>query len=302
MKVLLLDIDSKLPNLALGKINLWHQAHGDLVTYDERELLYADKVYGSAILTRSKQRPLGYQGKKKFISDYSERPDIIWGGTGYDCSVKLPKEIDDVKLRINYGYTSRGCFRSCPFCLVKASEGNWHSVGDIYDVWDGHSDWVVFFDNNPYADKAHYEMICRQLIKENLKVDWNQGMDIRILNIRVIKLFNELRLSNGIRFAFDHPSLEPIIREKVALLRQYYKRKYIFFYVLVGFDTTFEEDLYRLNILKELDCRAYVMRHENTPKEKRYIRLAEWVNQFWTFKKYDFDTFCIKYEEYKATH
>ena len=156
----------------------------------------------------------------------------------------------------------------------------------------------MLYDNNPYAIFEHFEKVCYQLITEKLSVDWNQGMDIRLLTPRICELLNGLKLSDGLRFAFDHLGLEPLIREKVAMLRQYYKRKYIFFYVLVGYDTTFDEDMYRLNLLKELGCRAYVMRHENTPKEKRFIRMAQWANQFWTFAKYDFDTFCIEYDLY----
>jgi len=285
MRVLLLNIDSKLPNIALKKIEMWHK--GDEVIWDKSQFFYVDKVYASCIFTKNKERV------DKLVTS---RPDVIAGGTGYDYTVQLPSEIDILKPKINCGFTSRGCIRKCKFCLVPKAEGKIHAVGDIYDLWDGESDELVLYDNNILALSSHFEKICSQLVREGLKVDFNQGLDIRLLTPNICELLNRLRLTGGIRFAFDYPSLEPIIREKIAMLRQFYKRKYIFFYVLVGYDSTFEEDMHRLKVLKELGCRAYVMRHENTPKEKRYIRMAEWVNQFWTFAKYDYETFCVKYE------
>ena len=287
MKILLLNIDSKLPNIALHKIEMWHKLNGDNVVWGSpMEAYSADRVYASCILAKNKHKAEDILWR---------RPDAIVGGTGYDYNIKLPIEIDNMRPLINYGFTLRGCLRRCKFCLVWRAEGKPKVEGDIYDIWDGKNDWVVLYDNNPYAIYEHFEKICNQVIKENIAIDWNQGMDIRLLNRKIIELLNKVRLKSGVRFAFDRPELEPIIRKKVALLRKYYRRKYIFFYVLVGFDTTFEQDLQRCNVLRELGCRPYIMRHDDTPKEKRYIRLAEWCNQFWTFAKYDFPTFCEEY-------
>ena len=214
MKVLLLNIDSKLPNIALHKIAIWHSQQGDDVLWGSPMDIYnADKVYASCIFTKNKHKVDDLLGL---------RPDIIAGGTGYDHLIKLPPVIDHIQARINYGFTLRGCFRKCPFCLVWQAEGMPKVDGDIYSIWDRQNKWVVLFDNNPYAILEHFEMVCQQAIAEGLAIDWNQGMDIRILTSRVIKLLNEVKLKGGVRFAFDHPELEPIVREKVALLRQYY--------------------------------------------------------------------------------
>ena len=294
--MLLLNIDSKLPNIALKKIEMWHEQRGDNITYDPTHYFGADKVYGSCILTRNRERGES-KGGTPFVSDYQLRGDEVFGGTGYDLEIKLPYEIEKMKPKINYGFTTRGCIRKCGFCFVPRAEGYIHSVGDIYDIWDGKSKSITLLDNNILAMPSHFEMICRQLNKEKLAVDFNQGLDIRLLTPSVCQLLEGLKLMNEVRFAFDHPSLEPIVRKKVSLLREYKIRKHPFFYVLVGFDTTFEEDLHRLLVLRELDCRAYVMKHENTPREKRYLRLSQWANQLWTFAKYDFDTFCVEYEK-----
>lgn len=288
MNTLLLNIDSKLPNIALRKIEMWHKQQGDEVIWDMPMMLgQTDKAYASCIFTKNSNMVANYKGLY---------PELITGGTGYDLAVKLPPEIEAMEPKINYGFTTRGCNRGCPFCLVVPSEGSFRITGDIYGFWDGENGWVICFDNNVLYDIDHFDKMCRQCQHEGIAVDWNQGLDIRFVTPRVCEILNTTKLKGGIRFAFDFPELEPIVRERVALLRQYYKRKYIFFYVLVGFNTAFEQDLHRCNVLRELGCRPYIMRHENTPKEKRYIRLAEWCNQFWTFAKYDFETFCREYE------
>ncbi len=295
MKVLLLNIDSKLPNIALHKIAMWHELQGDEISWDALHFYGVDKVYGSCILTKSRERPRKNLNQR-FVSDYLGR-DVTWGGTGYDFSIKLPPEIEEMRPKLNYGFTTRGCIRHCKFCLVPRAEGNIHIVGDIYDVWDGESSSIVLYDNNILALPDHFEMICRQLQKENISVDFNQALDIRLVTPRICELLEMIKLKNELRFSFDSPKLEGVIRKKVALIKEYHIRKCIFFFVLVGFDTSFEEDMHRLDVIKELGGRAYVMRHENTPKEKRYIRMAQWTNQFFTFAKYDFETFCVEYEK-----
>lgn len=283
MKVLLLNIDSKLPNIALNKIAMWHEQQGDKITWDIPLMLnQVNRAYASCILTRN---------KVKIDNLLGLRPDLIAGGTGYDLMVHLPFEIEDMKPKINYGFTTRGCNRWCSFCLVCPSEGGFRITGDIYDFWDGKNRWVVCFDNNILIDIDHFDKICFQCQKEDISIDYNQGLDIRYLNRRVIEILNETKIRGGVRFAFDFPALEETVRQKVALLRQYYNRKYIFFYVLVGFNSTFEQDLHRLNVLRELDCRAYVMRHENTPKQRIYNELASWANTMWAFAKYSFSEY-----------
>lgn len=291
----MLNIDSKLPNIALKKIEMWHQQRGDEVIWDLWWALgQVEQAYASCIFSKNKWR---IHTAKRTWGDH-----IMAGGTGYDPTIKLPREIEEMKPRLNIGFTTRGCIRNCPFCLVPEAEGYIHVVGDIGDIWDRKSRSVTLLDNNILALPKHFEKICGQLIDWDLAVDFNQGLDIRLLTDKVCVYLQAIKLKNELRFAFDFPELEPIIRQKVALIRKYNIRQHPFFYVLVGFNTTFEEDIHRLMVLKELDCRAYVMRHENTPKERHYLRLAQWANQFWTFAKYNYDEFCEAYEKDKREH
>ena len=288
MKVLLLDADGKLPNIALHKLAIWHEDQGDEVTWNMPLFLdQADKVYISTIFTRSRPKVENLIGL---------RPDAVVGGTGTfgfiipTCHLKLPAEVEATKARINFGFTTRGCIRHCPFCLVPQVEGNIRVVGDIYDVWDGKAKTLTLFDNNILAVPEHFERIVAQLVAEDLVVDWNQGLDIRLVNDRTIALLSKLKMRR-LRFAFDDPNMAPIIEEKVALVRQAGLNYDVFFYVLVGFNTTFEEDLARLNLLRRLKCRAYVMRYDTVRLQRKYIELARWANLFWSFAKYEFNDF-----------
>lgn len=249
----------------------------------------ADKVYASTIFTKTSAKVKNLVGL---------RPDAIIGGTGFDLSVRLPPEVDAMKARINFGFTSRGCVRKCPFCIVPQAEGAIRPVGDIYDVWDGKAKKIVLFDNNILAIPDHFEKIISQVVKENLIVDFNQGLDIRLINEDLANILKTARMRR-LRFAFDDPNMATLVEEKVAMVRAAGLNSDPFFYVLVGFNTTFEQDLARLNLLRRLKCKAYVMRYETVRLERRYIRLAEWANQMWTFSKYDFDSFCIAFEAKK---
>lgn len=291
MKVLLIDADGKLPNIALHKLAIWHENQGDEVTWDMPLFLdRADKVYISTILTKSWSKVENLVGL---------RPDAVVGGTGTwgfiepPPKVQLPPEVEAVKARINYGFTTRGCIRHCPFCLVPVVEGNIHVTGDIYDVWDGKAKTLTLFDNNILAIPDHFERIVAQLVAEDLIVDWNQGLDIRLINDRTIALLRKLKMRR-LRFAFDDPNMAAVVEEKVALVRQAGLNHDVFFYVLVGFNTTFEEDLARLNLLRRLKCRAYVMRYDTVYLQRKYVELARWANMFWPFSKYEFEAFRRK--------
>jgi len=283
MKVALLAADSKIPNLALMKLSAWHKAQGDSVEIyspissllSKPDICYASKVFS-------------------FSPDPEYLPDceIVYGGTGHDLKVELPPEIEamcpDYEIfNCNYalGFTTRGCIRKCPFCIVPEKEGKIRAVSDIYAFWRGQKE-IKLLDNNILTLPDHFFKICGQIKKEGIKVDFNQGLDIRLLTESMVKTLKELR-HDDYRFAFDFPEMEDIIREKVALLEHYGIHRSMF-YVLVGFNTTIEQDIHRLNVLRELGQNAYVMRYK---REKIYIPLANWANQPRVFHAMDFESF-----------
>ena len=113
------------------------------------------------------------------------------------------------------------------------------------------------------------------------------GLDIRLLNLAVAEELKKTRLSE-LWFAWDNLKDEKAVMQGIVLLKHVGIKSFRF-YVLVGFDTTFEEDLYKFNKLKkiavdeELNIRPYCMRHEKVEGKKEYIIMAQWVNMPWVF-------------------
>jgi len=208
MRILLINIDSKkMPNLALKKIEKYHRDRGDEVIWDNELFQYnADKTYISIIFDWNRNKVQNFLNAEI-------------GGSGWDLGKTLPPEIDRVKPRINLGFTTRGCIRKCPFCVVPKKEGKIRIEGDIYDLWDGKSRDVVLLDNNILALPEHFRKICSQLRKEKLRVDFNQGLDCRLLTEDIAK---ELAVLSHIeyRFAFDFPEMKPAVTKAIRLLKK----------------------------------------------------------------------------------
>jgi len=276
MKILLINIDSTKPNLALKKIEKYHRDKGDEVVWDFPLMArHADKIYVSAIYTWSRGKCAEWEGRAEI------------GGSGYDLKKTLPPGIEGIKPRINWGFTTRGCVRHCPFCVVWKKEGGIRATGDIYDIWDGVSEKIVLLDNNILALPDHFFKICGQLKKENLKVDFNQGLDCRLLTEKMARALKRLRVKHY-RFAFDHPSQKPAVEKAVDLLKKY--KMQAIWYVLVGFNTSIKEDLERLDYLRANGQAAFVQRY-NYIKKPVYIRMAQWANQHGVFRKMAFEQF-----------
>lgn len=274
MKVLLINIDSTIPNLALKKIELYHQLLNDEIYYDMPIMInLVDKIYVSCIFPENKHKCDIYQHK------------ALIGGTGYDLHIKLPLEIDCMKPKINWGFTTRGCIRKCHFCFVPEKEGYIHVVGDIYDIWDGKSKKLYIMDNNILALPEHFKTICNQLRHENLKVDFNQGLDHRLLTEEIWYELNTLKHINKIRFAFDD-----IVYKKSALraldlmksngVKDWQTRWYVYVGKKDNFDTVYE----RLSILQKYKQHAYLMRDKLIYNKPEFIALAQWCNAAGAFQ------------------
>lgn len=293
MNVLLVNIDSiKIPNLALAKIEMYHNLKGDKVYHrngDFKPDLFTpfEKVYVSVVFKENIQKAL-------FWKNYN----AVIGGSGFDVSSKLPAEIDCLTPKINIGFSTRGCNNLCSFCIVHKKEGKIEPVADLYDIWDGKTKEVTFLDNNILQLPEHFKLISNQAQKENLRIDFNQGLDIRLITDEIAFLLSKMKMKR-IRFALDHNSLIPLVTEKLKILKKYMPKFEFSFYVLVGYDTNWLQDMERLNFLKENKCVPYLMRYETIKKDKNYILLARWVNQVHLFKNYTFNEFIEYNNRYR---
>jgi len=287
MKILIIDIDSKIPNLALKKIEKYYLNRGNEVVWNFP--LYkplADKIYVSCVFKRNRSK----------CFDWEDDPKCLIGGSGYSLSINLPDEIEKIKPRINMGFCSRGCIRKCPWCIVPEKEGKIRAVGDLLDLWDSESKDIILLDNNILALPEHFKLICKQARENKIRLDFNQGLDCRLLNQDIIDELKTIR-HKELHFAFDSLDYFDDVDRAITLLQKNGINRCTWL-MLTGFNTTLEEDLFRANYLKSRNQNAYVMRY-NFSKDRKLIPLSQWVNNHKWFQGMSFNQFLDMFENRK---
>lgn len=113
-----------------------------------------------------------------------------------------------------------------------------------------------------------------------LTVHFTQGLDIRFVNeivageLAKLKISNLHRTNNQIHFAWDRPENEPHVLEGIKALGGAGIKPYrLVFYILTGYDTTWDQDWHRFEVLRNLVCEPYIMCFEGAdPKLKAFQR------------------------------
>ena len=278
MNISLVDVDGhNFPNLALMKLSIWHKAQGDSVEWYDPLFSRPDKIYASKVFTFTPD-----------FQDYAAGdPEPIRGGTGYDPNVKLPDEVEqmipDYSLYPDFtaalGFLTRGCIRNCPWCIVPKKEGRLREVGDIERISAGRKE-VVLLDNNFLA--ADKEFVREQLEKAawlKIRIDFNQGLDARLVTPENAKLLAACRWIRCIRFSCDTAAMIEPIRRAVSLIRERGVKREIFCYMLVK-DIADAE--IRLRALVDLKVTPFAQPYrdftsDSTPTEEQR-RFASFVN------------------------
>ena len=283
MKIGIIDVDGhNFPNLALMKIAGWHKSNGDDVDWAFHFAHY-DRVYKAKVFT--------FTPDDETAIDADE---IVKGGTGYDIASHLPEEIDawtkpDYSI---YGFAfsiqfySRGCIRHCPFCLVNDKEGNIRPVTPM-ELNPG-GKWIEVLDNNFFANPEWREAI-RHLKAQGQPVNFH-GVDIRIMDAEQAEAIKGLRLKRNIHIAWDIPQVD--LTDKLKEIIKIIPAYKLSCYVLVGFNSTPEQDLYRVRTLKSLGITPFVQPfrdYENKTQPSQYAKdFARWANRVWSLKSCDF--------------
>lgn len=263
------------PNFALEKIKAFY---GDQCEDYQGELFNDryERVYVSSLFTWT-PKPTPF-------------PNWRVGGTGYGLEIKLQPIFEKIKPRVNFGFTTRGCINNCEFCCVRKKEGKFEVIGDLADLWDGKAKQITLLDNNPTANIEHFRLIARQAHDNKLKLNFH-ALDFRTFNKEVCQLLNSFKHTE-LRLAFDDIRYKPKILKTIKLLKNNNINQCTW-YVLVGFNSTWEEDMERLITLKENGQAAFVQIYNkyDNPDKKKYINLARWANQHQCFKKMTYEEF-----------
>lgn len=288
MRIRLIDIDSKIPNLALMKLSAYYKGRGHTVSFDEPD---PNLVFASVVFRKNAWKARGL----RFMFPHA---DIEIGGTGIDLAKRLPDEIEFCKpdydlypSTYSLGFTTRGCIRRCPFCVVPEKEGKIQRWQHIREWHDERFDTVICLDNNVYADREWFFENTDYVLESGLKYNAIQGMDIRILDEEIAGRLADLKWSGQLHFAFDRIQDEPAIRRGIQLLQDagIRTRHDVSVYVFVGFDSTPAEDKRRCRLLKELGATPFVMQYKRTPWTRK---VAWWANRpqvFWSCDVDDLD-------------
>lgn len=286
MKIALHSSDkTRFPNLALMKLSAWHKNRGDSVEwYGDLWAMKYDQIYSSKVFTFTK--------KDKLFGN------VQYGGTGNDIKIKLPDEIEHIcpdyglyGLNYSLGFLTRGCPNHCPWCIVPEKEGGIKSHADI-DEFLRH-DKVVLMDNNVLASDYGIQQI-EKLVKLKVKVDFNQGIDCRLIDNSVAKLLAKLKWLHPIRLACDTTAQMKSIQEAVKLLRWHNARPTRYFVYCLAREL--DETMERVKFIKGLYCEPFVQPYRdfknNAEPPKELKRFARWVNHTAVFNSVPFEKYA----------
>ncbi len=234
-------------------------------------------------------------------------------------------------LNYSIGFTTRGCFRKCDFCVNKKYDRcSFHAhVSEFVDL---NRPGIYLWDDNVFACKD-WKLVFEELKQTGKPFQFRQGLDIRLLTEKKAKILSKAKYTGDVIFAFDHVDDFKLMSKKLKLWRKY-SNKPTKLYILCAFDsweytplnhptvddskphimkiynadTQDERDLidiegvfYRISLLMKFGCLPYVMRFEMYKQSKYrgvYVQLARWCNQPQFYKKMSFREFCEANQAY----
>jgi hypothetical protein len=329
LDIALIDADlvanpnQRFPNLALMKLSAQHKEAGHTVTLkldysglDTFDLVQIAKVFTANVVP----------------DDVLNRLNVEYGGTGffYDKAEPLLEATEhhapDYTLYADYvarhpkgsssgfsefrdysiGFTTRGCFRKCSFCVNKRYDRSF-VASPLSEFVDPDRPKICLLDDNVLSNPSRWD-IFEGLKATGKPFTFKQGLDIRMLTEKVVQALQPAKYDGDYIFAFDNIADREMIESKLEMWREGMPSKSTKLYVFCGFDRTEEysdefwfqdivDTFERIKILMQYRCLPYIMRHENyemSPYRGLYINLARWCNQPQFFKKMTFRVFCEK--------
>ncbi len=302
MDIGLINVDGvDFPNLALMKISSYHKSLRDSVEW-YNHLCHYDKVYMSKVFN--------------FTPDYGyfvNSNNIEKGGTGYDILKKLPLEVDrcipdynlySIYKDLAYGFLTRGCPNKCKWCIVPQKEGKITPYMDIEEVAQGRKN-IILMDNNILASDYGLSQI-KKIVDMGIRVDFNQGLDARLVTNDIAQLLAKVKWIKRIRFGCDTPEQVIQVEKASALLNKHgFKGEYFLYCILLEFQESFN----RVNHWKHKTIRFII--HSQPYRDLDNIchiipqwqkDLARWTNRREFYKTCEFKDFSprkgFKCEEY----
>lgn len=291
MKTGLLAVDSDYPNLALMKISAYHKSIGDNVEW-YNPLDHYDKVYVAKVFSFTPD--YGY---------YINAGKIEKGGTGYDIRKTLPEIIDHIQpdyslypsidSKTAYGFLTRGCPNHCKWCIVPKKEGTVKPYMDVEEIAiDGRNN-LILMDNNILASEYGLQQI-EKIARLGFRVDFNQGLDARLVTDDTAKLLAKVKWIKRVRFGCDTPNQISECERAISLLEKYGYRGEIFLYCIL---MDFKESFNRVNHWrkkKKVILHAQPYRDLDNPRQtipQWQKDMAHWVDRKELYRSCEFKDF-----------
>lgn len=304
MKILLINVDSRW-NMAIRRMYNYFREENEVEMIDLGFSGYPhkktkvidgtgyDRVYISNIFDINKDR-VTVEGCEW----------VQYGGIGSNNpSLKLPPEIENTDPfyfddeDTSYGFITRGCIRNCWFCKVPKYEGELTFYHDIERIVKHKK--VKFLDNNILAYEKHCE-VFQWLIDHNIKCEFNQGLDFRLVNEKNMELLSKLNYMGDYTFAFDDPKYQTLLDKKLVIMKKYVPQPWrLKFYIYYHPSMDIGQMLDRAEWCRKNLCKPYVMRDiacwEMDTKTKEFlIDFTAYCNQPAFFKKQTFEEYLVK--------
>lgn len=303
MRIGLIDVDGhNYPNLPLMKLSAWHKSQGDSVEWYEPLFSgHMDVVYMSKVFSFSPDYEYYIDAEKVYRGGTGYAIKLVDGKEVYDKSKDTPLSAEvehiypdyslypEMTADTAYGFLTRGCPRGCSFCHVAAKEGKCsYKVADLSEFWRGQKH-IELLDPNLLAC-LEWKDLLQQLIDSKARVNFNQGLDIRMVDEQKAEMLSQIPL-DAIHFAWDRYEDKSIIQPRFLQFRAKSKISphNLQVYVLCGDHErrVREEDLYRVYWLRDNGFAPYVMLYnkDELPKGHELRKFQRYVNNRFVFWK-----------------
>jgi len=304
--VKLVQIDGKLPNLALMRLSSYYKEKGYQVDFTRsvnKDLFDKeyDYVFGSSIFQFSINRI------NKLKKNY---PAAIIGGTGTDnWQLKVEDYIGNhhkldydfyPDYKFSLGFTQRGCRLKCKFCVVPTKEGKNRSENTIHEIWRGdpYPKKLHLLDNDFFGQpEDQWKARVKEIQDGNFQVCFNQGINIRLIDETVaealptIKFKDDQFKTKRIYTAWDNIGDEKRFFKGVDLLvKNGIKPNEIMAYMLIGYDKreTWERIWYRFNKMVDYGVLPYPMVYDPLQKKSKLKQFQRYVvRQYYRHKTWE---------------
>jgi len=259
-RVVLFDLDSRIPNLALLKLSTYYKQRGFEVRLARQpSYLKADEYLASAVfhteLTKRKIAAL------RVIYG----ADVEIGGSGIDLAKRLAPEAEtcfpDYSLykqqHYALGFLTRGCPKRCAFCVVPVKEGPVKKKSAPFSdfVPTGQRNVMLLDDN--LLSFPEVESLLVEMAQRQYAVNFSQTLDIAYLTPRVYALLLKVNYQNArftrkrIYFSCNHPGTCRQFTDRKEMLKGF-GIDAVCVVCMYGFDTSLSQDYQRWMMLRRL--------------------------------------------------